>query len=117
MNWGWIAAMQRSSTWEKKMSMCTFYTCAHIYVYIFIYKYINSTCGLCLCMHIHIYTHIYVQSSQSIPKQIHTRCADFELYKNKIIIEREMIWFLRTLVALPGILLFGGHMFCIFYFG
>lgn len=117
MNWGWIAAMQRSSTWEKKMSMCTFYTCAHIYVYIFIYKYINSTCGLCLYMHIHIYTHIYVQSSQSIPKQIHTRCADFELYKNKIIIEREMIWFLRTLVALPGILLFGGHMFCIFYFG
>lgn len=61
--------------------MCMFYMCAHICVYIFMCKHTNSMCGLCLCVHVHIYTHMYVQSSQSTPKQIHTRCADSECSK------------------------------------
>lgn len=86
----WSHAKKKHLRKKKRWAMCIFYTCAHICVYIFICKHINSMCGLCLCVHIHSYIHMYVQSSQSTPKQIHTRCADFEFCKKKITTEKEM---------------------------
>lgn len=41
-------------------------------------------------VHIRIYTPVYMQSSHSIPTQIHTRGADFEVCKKKFATQEEM---------------------------
>lgn len=117
MNLDWMGAM-RKETLERKGKMSNVYilhVCTHMCLHIYMQTHKLHVRFMLVCTYSYLYTYVCTEFTEHSQTNTHQMCWFWALQGKDYYGEANETGLLRTLVILPGVLIFGGHSLCFAY--